>query len=153
MNEKTAINIVNKFGADTINILTNNPGRLEEIDGIGSVKAKVVAEAFVSHKEMMDVSIFLQQYGISSGFAIKIYKMYKEKAIEIIRENPYRLAADILGLGFTTADSIAAKMGIPRDSPYRINSGIKYILSQIVKQLFYAQISLNVHWIELDYYL
>lgn len=126
----TAKKIVNMFGLDTLNIIQYNPEKLLEVEGIGEKKLKVIVKAYDEQKDIQDVMMFLQSNGVSPTFAVKIYKEYKEKTVEYIRENPYRLADEIFGIGFKTADKIAQKLGIDSTSIYRISSGIKYTLSQ-----------------------
>ncbi len=127
---KTAERIVERFGKDSIEILQYRPELLTEVSGIGPKKARDIAESFEEQREIKDVMMFLQQYGVSTTYSMKIYKKYGDRTINLIRENPYRLADDIVGIGFKMADSIAKKMGISPRAPYRIMSGIKYILTK-----------------------
>lgn len=127
---KTAKKIVGHFGLDTLNIIQYNPERLTEIEGIGEKKVRDIVKAFEEQKDIQEVMMFLQANGVSPTYAVKIYKEYKDKTIEYIKENPYRLADDIFGIGFKTADKIAQKLGIEPTSKYRVSSGIKYVLSQ-----------------------
>lgn len=122
--------IVSKFKEDTLRILEEEPERLAEIKGISLKKAVKIADQINEKKELRDVMIFLDQYGIGSNMALRIYGEYGEAVYRIIRENPYRLADDIDGIGFKTADSIALKMDIALDSDYRIRSAILYALSK-----------------------
>lgn len=126
--KKTAIAIVSKFGEQTFDIIEKEPLRLTEISGIGEKKAEAVSEAFRSHREFAETSLYLQQYGISADYAMKLYRVYGSNTIEAVKENPYRLAEDIFGVGFKKADKIAEKMGIPKDDEYRIKGGIKFTL-------------------------
>ena len=126
----TAKKIVDMFGLDTLDVIQYNPERLLEVEGIGEKKLKVIVKAYDEQKDIQDVMMFLQSNDVSPTFAVKIYKEYKEKTREYIKENPYRLADDIFGIGFKTADKIAQKLGIDPASMYRISSGIKYIISQ-----------------------
>jgi exodeoxyribonuclease V alpha subunit len=125
----TARNIVKKFGADTFKIISENPERLAEVRGISENKAMQIGEIFHEQRELRDVVMFLQKYGVTTSNALKIYKRYKGSAIAVVEKNPYALADEIFGIGFTTADRIAANMGISPDSEYRIQAGIKYILT------------------------
>ena len=125
---KTAEKIVEKFGQSSLDILQYDPYRLKEVEGIGDKKAKKIAEAFEEQREIQDVMMFLQQYGISSTYGIKIYKKYGKDTIHKIKENPYRLSEDIFGIGFKMADKIATSMGIDFSSKYRISAGIKFCL-------------------------
>ena len=130
----TAKKIVDIFGLDTLDIIQYNPEKLLKVDGIGDKKLKVIIKAYEEQKDIQDVMIFLQSNGVSPTFAVKIYKQYKEKTIEYIQENPYRLADEVFGIGFKTADKIAQELGIDSASMYRIKSGIKYNLSQFSNQ-------------------
>ncbi len=125
----TARNIVAKFGADTFNIIGNNPERLAEIRGISENKAMQIGEIFHEQAELRRVVMFMQKYGVSTANALKIYKKYKGSAISVVEKNPYALTEDIFGIGFTTADKIAYNMGISPSSEYRIEAGIKYVLT------------------------
>jgi exodeoxyribonuclease V alpha subunit len=126
--KKTAASIVRKFGAETFDIIEKEPNRLTEVDGIGEKKAASVSEAFLAHKEFAEITLFFQQFGIAPTYAMKLYKVYGSDTIQAVTENPYQLVDDIFGIGFKKADKIAEKMGIARDSEYRIQSGIKYAL-------------------------
>lgn len=126
--EKTAQNIVNYFGPDTFRIIEEEPERLAEIKGISMKKAMDIANQLAQRKDMRNAVIFLQQYGISMNMASKIYEKYGETIYTIIKENPYKLADDIDGIGFKIADDIAQRSGIRADSEYRIRSGILYVL-------------------------
>jgi len=125
---KTAKKIVEKFGLDTLDILQFNPEKLKEVEGIGEKKAEKIIEAYAEQRELRDIMIFLQSYGISSSYGVRIYKRYGSDTIVKIKENPYRLSEDITGIGFKMADKIAKNMGIDGRSRYRINAGIKYKL-------------------------
>lgn len=122
--------IVSRFKEDTLRILEEEPERLAEIKGISIKKAVKIADQINEKKELRDVMIFLDQYGIGSNLALRIYAEYNDAVYRIIRENPYRLAEDIDGIGFKIADSIALKMDIALDSDYRIRSAILYALSK-----------------------
>jgi exodeoxyribonuclease V alpha subunit len=126
----TARKIVEKFGEDTLEIIQYNPGMLAEVKGISLDKAIRIGQAFDEQRELRAVVMFFQDYGISPTFASKIYKVFGERTIEEIRANPYRLADEVFGIGFKTADRIAKSLGIDPASKYRIRSGIKYVLSQ-----------------------
>ncbi len=127
---KMAKRIVKKFGIDTLRIIEEEPERLQEIKGISEEKAQSIGTIFHEQRELRRAILFLQEYGISPIYALKIYKQYKEQTIEVIKANPYRLADDIFGIGFKMADQIAQKVDIHMDSPHRIKAGIKYILNQ-----------------------
>ncbi len=129
----TASNIVEKFGLDSLEIIENEPHRLTRIAGIGEKKAAVIHAAWQDQKQIKEIMIFFQGQGISPFLAAKIYRQYGDKAVEIIRRNPYQLARDIQGIGFKTADDIAQKAGIARNDPYRVQAGILYTLGQLAE--------------------
>ena len=123
-----AARIVRKFQEDTFRIIENEPERLAEVKGISERKAMEIAEQVEGKREQRQAMIFLQQYGISQTLAIKIYQTYKQELYSILKENPYRMADDIQGVGFRIADEIASRVGIHMDSDFRIRSGILYTL-------------------------
>ena len=124
----TAKNIVKEFGEDSLDIIEMNPGKLKEVDGIGEKKAFAISEAFKEQRELKNVMVFLQTYGVSTAYGIKIFKKYGQNTINTVRENPYKLCEDISGIGFKTADRIARNLGMPLNSIERAKAGIKYIL-------------------------
>lgn len=121
--------IVKKFGDETFNIIEREPERLAEIKGITEKKAMEIGTQFEEKKEFRNAMIFLNQYGVSNALAMKIYKEYGIKVMKIVRENPYRLADDIAGVGFKTADEIALRMGFSPESSMRMKAGISFALS------------------------
>lgn len=123
-----ASRIVARFKEKTLEILDDDPEKLSEIEGIGSKRIKQLIRSWNKHRKTRNIMIFLQSYGISSTYAMKIYNTYGENAENVIKINPYRLAEDIFGIGFKIADDIAYKAGIARDSIFRIKSGIIYLL-------------------------
>ncbi|MBD5470265.1 MAG: ATP-dependent RecD-like DNA helicase [Lachnospiraceae bacterium] len=125
-----AARIVRRFGDDTFRIIEEEPHRLAEIKGISEKKAREIAEQVEEKKDVREAMIFLQRYGISNALAIKIYKQYGMGLYKVMKENPYKLAEDVSGIGFRIADEIAAKIGIHTDSDYRIRSGMLYALLQ-----------------------
>ncbi|MBQ9199698.1 MAG: ATP-dependent RecD-like DNA helicase [Lachnospiraceae bacterium] len=127
--EVLAKRIVKKFKKDTLRIIEEEPERLAEINGISERKARSIAVSYAEKKEFRQVIIFLSEYGISVNMAIKIYNEYGESIYEILRGNPYKIAEDITGIGFRTADEIARKMGIEKNSEFRIRSAIIYVLN------------------------
>lgn len=127
-----AARIVKKFGDDTFRIIEEEPERLAEIKGISQHKAQEIALQMEEKKDLRDAMVYLQQYGISNALAVKIYDTYGMELYGVLKENPYRLAEDISGVGFRMADELAAKIGIHTDSDYRIRSGILYVLLQAV---------------------
>ncbi|MDE6815767.1 MAG: ATP-dependent RecD-like DNA helicase [Lachnospiraceae bacterium] len=128
--EALAARIVRKFGEDTFRIMEEEPERLSEVKGISERKAREIAAQIIEKKDMREAFVFLQQYGISNTLAVRIYNQYGMNLYGIMKENPYRLAEDISGVGFRIADEIASKIGIHTDSDYRIRSGILYALLQ-----------------------
>ena len=126
----TAKRIVRQFKEDTITLIDMAPHRLCEVPGIGQKRVEMITAAWQEHREIKNVMIFLQTYGVSTTYAIKIFREYKEKSIEIVKENPYRLADDIWGIGFRTADKIALKMGFAMDSPFRCKAALVYLMNE-----------------------
>ena len=126
---KTAAAIVDQFGEHTFEIMEEEPEKLALVSGIGPKKAAVIAESFAAHREFAQVSMYFQEFGISADYALKLYKIYGADAVELVKENPYRLTSEVYGIGFRKADTIAHKMGFAEDSPFRIKSGIKYGLT------------------------
>lgn len=127
--KKMAERLVDHFGKEVMEIIEFHPHRLTEVSGIGKKKADAIAEAFEDDRELKEVLIFLSQYSISPNYAVRIYKTYGADTINILQENPYRLAEDIVGIGFITADGIAKSMGIAANSRYRIYAGTRYALN------------------------
>lgn len=125
-----AARIVRRFGADTFRVIEREPERLAEIKGISERKAREIADQVEEKKDMREAMIFLQQYGISTALSVKIYQKYGGEIYRVIRENPYRMADDLEGVGFRIADEIARRAGISTDSDFRIRSGIFYVLQQ-----------------------
>lgn len=128
--EKMAKKIVDKFGVSTLDIIQNNPHRLSEVDGIGQKKIDQIVKSYEENRELRNIIIELSPYGITPNYCMKIYKKYKNKAIEVINKNPYKLAEDIRGVGFKIADNIASKIGIEKNSKDRVSQGILYTLNQ-----------------------
>ncbi len=126
----TARKIVKEFGMETLTVIQNTPEKLADIPGISRLKAERIADSFREHTDIQQIMIFLQGVGISPGYALKIYRTYKDEAIKIVKENPYRLAEEVFGIGFKIADQIAGKMGINKDSPYRIRAGVRFLLNE-----------------------
>ncbi len=127
--KKMAQRIVDHFGTDALDIIQYDPQKLTQVSGIGDAKAETIAQAFEDQRELREIILFLSQYGVSPNYAVKIYKKYKEMTIAYIQENPYRLADEIIGIGFKKADQIAQAMGISLNSKYRIHSGIRYTIN------------------------
>ncbi|MDK0686148.1 ATP-dependent RecD-like DNA helicase [Clostridium perfringens] len=126
----TAKKIVNKFGEDTLNILDNNIERLKEIEGIGKKKLETIIESYREQRELKNITIFLQTHGLSVNQCLKIYKKYGASSVDTVKNNPYILCDEISGIGFKTSDKIARSLGIEVDSPFRIQSGIRYVINE-----------------------
>lgn len=128
---KFAKRIVQKYGVDTFAVIEDNVQLLIEVDGIGSKRVNMIAESWERQKEVKNIMLFLQEHQVSSSFAAKIYKQYGNDSIAVMKENPYRLADDIWGIGFKTADQIAEKLGFGKESYVRLRSGLMYTLSEL----------------------
>ncbi|CAO0832971.1 ATP-dependent RecD-like DNA helicase [Streptomyces microflavus] len=122
--------ITTHFGVDTLDIIENEPKRLVEVPGLGPKRTKMIAAAWEEQKAIKEVMVFLQGVGVSTSIAVRIYKKYEDASISVVKNQPYRLAADVWGIGFLTADKIAQAVGIPHDSPERVKAGLQYALSQ-----------------------
>ena len=122
--------MVAHFGVDIMHVIDHEPGRLIEVDGLGPKRTAMIAAAWAEQKAIKEVMIFLQGVGVSTSLAVRIYKKYGDASVSVVRHEPYRLAADVWGIGFKTADTIAAAVGIARDSPERIKAGLAYTLSE-----------------------
>ncbi|MGA4953245.1 ATP-dependent RecD-like DNA helicase [Streptomyces lydicamycinicus] len=131
---RIADRIVEHFGTDTLDIIEREPGRLVEVPGLGPKRTKLIGAAWEEQKAIKEVMVFLQGVGVSTSIAVRIYKKYGDAAISVTRNEPYRLAADVWGIGFLTADRIAQSVGIPHDSPDRVKAGLQYALSQSTDQ-------------------
>lgn len=130
----TARRIVKKFGADTLRVIDEEPDRLHEVLGVGPKRIAMIKAAWAEQKKIRDVMVFLQSHDISTGLAVKIYKQYGDASLDVLRTDPYRLARDIYGIGFVTADRIARRLGLPPDSPQRAQAGVTYVLSQMAEE-------------------
>ncbi len=128
--EKTADKIVAHFGLETLEVLENQPERLAEVPKLGQHKAGVIARAWVEQKAIKEVMVFLQGQGMSTSLAVRIYKKYGDASITIVKNEPYRLAREVFGIGFKTADKIARNLGFTEDHPERIKAGTLYVLSE-----------------------
>jgi exodeoxyribonuclease V alpha subunit len=127
----TAKRIVQRFGVDTLQVLDEEPERLREALGVGPKRAESVAKAWEEQKHIREVMMFLQSHGVSTNLAVKVYKTYGDDALQVVQEDPYRLARDIWGVGFKTADKVAKDLGLPHDAPSRVQAGVAYALSQL----------------------
>ena len=128
---KFARRIVEKFGKDTLDVIEENPEALIEVEGIGRVRVERIKKSWEEQKEIKNIMLFLQGHEVSTSHATKIFKTYGSDSISVVQENPYRLADDIWGIGFKTADTIAEKMGIEKDRFIRLRSGILYTLNKL----------------------
>ncbi|MGW4382760.1 SF1B family DNA helicase RecD2 [Kitasatospora sp. NPDC004531] len=126
--------IVARFGVETLEVIENEPKRLIEVPGLGPKRTKMIAKAWEEQKSIKEVMVFLQSVGVSTSLAVRIYKQYADASIGVVKNQPYRLAADVWGIGFLTADRIAQAVGIPHDSPERVKAGLQYALSQSTDQ-------------------
>ena len=126
--------LVRAFGERVFDVIEQTPDRLTELEGIGPKRKARVTEAWAEQKAVREIMVFLQSQGVGTARAVRIYKTYGDNAVEIVRENPYRLALDIHGIGFKTADIIAQKIGIPRDSLIRAQAGVRHVLQEISTQ-------------------
>jgi exodeoxyribonuclease V alpha subunit len=126
--------IVKLFGEETLVVIDETTDRLCEVEGIGEKRLGMIRKAWEDQKNIREVMVFLQGHGVSAGYAAKIYKQYRSQSIEVVKENPYRLAMDIFGIGFVTADSIAENLGFQKDSPVRVQAGAIFVLSQMADE-------------------
>ncbi|GGU54692.1 ATP-dependent RecD-like DNA helicase [Streptomyces albospinus] len=131
---RIADRITEHFGTDTLDVIETDPGRLIEVPGLGPKRTKLIGAAWEEQKAIKEVMVFLQGVGVSTSIAVRIYKKYGDASISVVRNQPYRLAADVWGIGFLTADRIAQAVGIPHDSPDRVKAGLQYALSQSTDQ-------------------
>ncbi|MDF2593723.1 MAG: helicase, RecD/TraA family [Clostridia bacterium] len=126
--------IVSLFKEHTLDIIEEEPDRIIEVPGIGKKRVEKIKKAWQDQKEIKNIMIFLQSYGISTAFGSRIYKVYGNNSIEVVKENPYKLADDVYGIGFKTADMLASKLGIDKDSFKRCRAGLFYTLSQLSEE-------------------
>ncbi|MCL1858144.1 MAG: AAA family ATPase [Oscillospiraceae bacterium] len=135
--------IVSKFGDKTLEIIEDEPDKLIEVENIGHKRVYMIKKAWQEQKEIKNVMLFLQEYGVSTAFGYRIYKAYGDKSIETVKNNPYKLADDIWGVGFKTADNIAAKLGIEKESFDRCRSGIFYVLNRFADDYGHCYVPLD----------
>ncbi len=126
--------LVKAFGEGTFEIIENHSHRLTELDGIGDKRKNMILNAWTEQNAVRDIMVFLQSHGIGTARAVRIYKVYGDNAIEVIRDNPYQLAIDIIGIGFKTADSLAMRLGMAKDSIKRAEAGVKHILQEFAAE-------------------
>jgi len=125
--------VVARFGLDTLAVIDKEPERLIEVEGIGPARARRVAESWVEQRDIQDVMVFLRGHGVSTAYAVRIYRRYGQDAIGVVRRNPYRLAIDIWGIGFKIADAIARTLGIDARSPERLEAGVLHVLGELTE--------------------
>ncbi len=130
---RLAERIVAQFGAGTLEVIESQPGRLRQVPDIGPKRAALIARAWEEQKQVKEIMLFLHGHGVSTNLAIKIYKQYGDQALGVVRSDPYRLARDIYGVGFKTADRIAQALGLPPDHPSRVEAGIVYSLNEMTE--------------------
>ncbi|WP_049578840.1 ATP-dependent RecD-like DNA helicase [Streptomyces sp. SBT349] len=131
---KTAERIVDHFGVQTLDVIEEDPKKLVAVPGLGPKRTALIASAWEEQKAIKEVMVFLQGVEVSTSIAVRIYKKYGDASISVVKNQPYRLAADVWGIGFLTADRIARAVGIPHDSPERVKAGLQYALSQATDQ-------------------
>jgi exodeoxyribonuclease V alpha subunit len=127
---KMAERIVDHFGPATLEVIEQAPGRLVEVPGLGPKRTAMITAAWAEQQAIKEVMVFLQGVGVSTSLGVRIYKTYRDDAIEVVRREPYRLAGEVWGIGFKTADQLARSLGIPHDSPQRVKAGLQFALSQ-----------------------
>ena len=125
-----AARLVEAFGTGVFDVIEQTPERVREIAGIGAKRAKKITSGWADQKVIREIMVFLHAHGVSTARAVRIFKTYGQDAIAVVRDNPYRLARDIRGIGFLSADTIAQKIGIALDSPLRAQAGVSYALSE-----------------------
>jgi len=126
--------LVDRFGEKTLQVIEHSPNKLLEVEGIGEKRLQVIRQTWESQREIRDVMIFLQGHGVSTGYSAKIFKQYSRDTIRVMKENPYRLATDIFGIGFLIADRIAEKLGIAKNAMIRAEAGILHVLNKISEE-------------------
>lgn len=127
---RLAERIVAQFGLQTLDVIENQPERLREVPDIGPKRSRAIARAWAEQKQVKEIMLFLHGHGVSTNLAVKIYKTYGDEALNVVQTDPYRLARDIFGVGFKTADKIAQALGLPQDHPSRIEAGVVYALNE-----------------------
>jgi len=132
--KSTAKKLVEYFGEKTLDIMQYQPERISEVEGIGEKKSLMITDSFKEHIEIKEIMIYLQKYGISPAYGIKIYKKYGTETKDILQDNPYRLAEDVYGIGFKLADKIAGNMGISSSSEFRIEAGIRHVIIESAQE-------------------
>ena len=136
---KTARRLVKHFGMEILDIIEHTPERLNEVRGVGPHRVAMIGRAWQDQKRIKEVMLFLQTHGVSTTYAVKIYKTYGDEAIHVVTHDPYRLAKDVWGIGFKTADQIARNLGVPHDAPMRLRAGLLHVLGEASDQGHMAQ--------------
>ncbi len=131
---KYAAKIVEVFGDRTLEVIEKHTSMLSQVKGLGAKRVELIRESWKQNRAVHQIMAFLQSFGIGTARAVRIYKTYGENAIEQVRTNPYRLSTDIWGVGFKTADDLALKLGIPRDSPKRAQAAVRHVLGEASSQ-------------------
>ncbi len=131
---RLAERIVDHFGTDALRVIEEEPGRLAEVPNLGPKRTRLITAAWEEQRAIKEVMVFLQGVGVSTSLAVRIYRQYGDASIGVVRNEPYRLAAEVWGIGFKTADTIAAAVGIPHDSPHRVEAGVQFVLSEATGQ-------------------
>ncbi|MDA8079362.1 MAG: helix-hairpin-helix domain-containing protein, partial [Nitrospiraceae bacterium] len=126
--------LVDRFGTKTLDVIENDSRKLHEVEGIGTKRIEMIKQAWEEQRDVREVMLFLQGQGVSSAYAAKIYRQYGRESIRVVKENPYRLATDIFGIGFLIADKIASQLGVSKDSPLRAEAGILYALGKVSEE-------------------
>lgn len=130
----TAERIVDHFGAETLVVIDEAPERLAEVPGVGPKRAGTIAQAWVEQRQIKQIMLFLQSHGVSTGLAVRIYKAYGDQAADVVRQDPYRLAREVFGIGFRTADQIAQGLGLAADAPRRLEAGLGFALGGLADE-------------------
>ena len=130
---RLAERIVAHFGADTLQVIENQPERLKQVPDIGPKRVRMIAQAWQEQRQVKEIMLFLHSYGVSTNLAVKIYKQYGDQAMHVVQSDPYRLSRDIFGVGFKTADRIAQSLGLAADHPSRIEAGLVFALQELVQ--------------------
>ena len=126
--------LVERFGLETLDVIENHPDRLGKVRGIGPKRSRQIQAAWKEQRATRDAMVFLQSHGLNAGHAVRVCKTYGEAAAAVVRQTPFRLAEDVVGIGFSTADRLAASLGIPRDAPQRAEAGLLFVLGQAAEQ-------------------
>src|SRR5947209_4614964 len=129
-----ARNLLRAFGDKVFNVIEAEPDRLREVVGIGPVRAGRITAAWAEQKAVREIMVFLHSHGVGTARAVRIYKTYGGDAVQVMSENPYRLARDICGIGFKTADAIAMKLGVDKSAMVRVRAGISYALTEAMNE-------------------